>query len=185
MSLPQNGAPAPGHRPDLLAEVLDALPERVARYRRTDRVIIYCNAAWADGHGAVPQDCVGRPLDALLTPPELQGMHQQLARLGPDTPLLTDPEPRTAPDDPSTWIEWVDRLVPGPDGDEVLSIGRDVTDRHLAKLQARESEHLVRLAMDRAPIGMEIVGLDDRLIEVNEAFCSFLGRSADDLVGRR
>lgn len=49
------------------------------------------------------------------------------------------------------------------------SVGRDVTDRHLAQLQARESEQRVRLAMDRAPIGMEIVGLDDRLMEVNDA----------------
>ncbi len=48
-------------------------------------------------------------------------------------------------------------------------MGRDVTDRHLAQLQARESEQRVRLAMDRAPIGKEIVGLDDRLMEANDA----------------
>ncbi len=133
--------------------------------------------------GTTPEACIGRPLDDLLTPPELVGIRLQLGRLSAEQPLLVDPEPRTAPDDPGIWIEWVDRLVSGPDGDEVLSVGRNVTDRHEAEMELRESEHRARLAMARAPIGMEIVSLDGHLVDVNNAFCRFVGRTRDDLIG--
>lgn len=169
------------HRDAMAAEVLDAMPERVTRFRFADRVVQYCNLAWAAGHGLTPTEAIGRRLDDLLTPPELIGMWAQLARLGPQMPVLADPEPRTAPEDPGVWVEWVDRLVDGPDGPEILSVGRDVTARHDAEMRLWSSEERFRLAMASAPIGMELVGLDGRLLEVNEAFCRFLGRSEAEL----
>jgi diguanylate cyclase (GGDEF)-like protein/PAS domain S-box-containing protein len=39
-------------------------------------------------------------------------------------------------------------------------------------------------AGERAAIGMALVGLDGRYVEVNEAFCRMLGRPADDVIGR-
>src|SRR5207342_1974892 len=35
------------HALENVAEMLDALPERVNRYRLSDLAIVYCNAAWA------------------------------------------------------------------------------------------------------------------------------------------
>lgn len=167
----------------LLAEMLDVLPDRVSRYRVDDRTIVYCNRVWAAGHGATPDEMVGRSLDDLLSPSELDGLRAQLARLGPDTPLLPDVTPRTAPEAPTRWILWIDKLLPGPDGDEVLSVGRDVTERHLTEARLRESEQRFRLAMVDSPIGMAIIGVDGTLLEVNEALCELVGRAEEELVG--
>lgn len=165
----------------LLAEILDAMPERVSRYRFDDHVVVYCNTAWAAGHAGEPEELVGRPLDELLSPAELDGMWAQLAKLSRDTPLLTDTEPRRAPEDPTCWIEWVDQLITTPEGDEVLSIGRDVTARHEAQVRLGESEQRFRLAMVSAPVGMAIIGLDHRILESNAALQEFTGRSGDEL----
>jgi PAS domain S-box-containing protein len=45
----------------------------------------------------------------------------------------------------------------------------------------RESEERFRLAIDEAPIGMSLVGLDGRFIRVNRVLCEITGYSADEL----
>ncbi|MBO1753016.1 diguanylate cyclase [Actinotalea sp. BY-33] len=133
-----------------LTEILDLLSERIARYRVSDLVLVYCNAAWAAQHAATPDDLVGRRLEELLSPAELDGLHTQLGRLGPDAPFLYDPVPRPAPHIPDRWVEWADRWLPGPDGPQVLAVGRDVTDRHRAEEQLAVSEAHFRDLADRS-----------------------------------
>jgi diguanylate cyclase (GGDEF)-like protein/PAS domain S-box-containing protein len=123
-----------------VAGMLDALPERVSRYRLSDLTVTYCNVAWAAGHNLDPTQVIGRSLLELLSPAEKVGLELQLRRLGPDNPLLVDEIARPAPDAPGRWVEWVDQYLPGPDGAEVLSVGRDVTERHMAELKVAASE---------------------------------------------
>jgi diguanylate cyclase (GGDEF)-like protein/PAS domain S-box-containing protein len=132
------------------AEMLDALPERVNRYRIRDHVITYCNAAWATQYQVDPSDAVGRPLDEFLSEDELDGLHSQLAVLGPDNPILVDTIARAVHDAPGQWLEWVDRYMTGPEGDEVLSVGRDVTERYVTELKLAESEARFRDLADKS-----------------------------------
>ena len=124
-----------------LAQVLDLLTERIVWYRFDDRVVVYCNKAWALANGGEPDDFVGRPLDTLLTPGERVGLVQQLARLGPETDFLQDHMTRTGAD---RWTEWTDRYLPGPDGPHILAVGRDVTERRDAELRLAASERTYR-----------------------------------------
>ncbi len=133
-----------------IAEVLDALPEQVVRYRMADHTIVYCNASWAAWYGLTPAQVLGRRLDEFLSPDGLQGLTSQLARLGPDNPLLPDPVARLAPNSTGQWIEWVDRYLPSANGDEVLAVGRDVTARHLAETQLAASETRFRELADKS-----------------------------------
>lgn len=132
------------------ASMLDALPERVNRYRISDRAITYCNKAWASQYQVDPGTAIGRRLDEFLSDDELAGMHSQLALLGPDRPMLVDQTVRAVPNAPGQWLEWVDRYLEGPNGPEVLSIGRDVTARHVAQLQLAESEARFRDLADKS-----------------------------------
>ena len=133
-----------------VAETLDAMPERVIRYRLPDLEITYCNAAWAAGHRAKPGEIIGRVLTDLLTEQEQVGMRRQLARLGPELPLIADESPRPAPNAPGQWVEWVDQYLVGLNGAEILSVGRDVTGRHTAELNLAESEARFRDLADRS-----------------------------------
>ena len=124
--------------------MLDALPERVVRFRLPDRTIIYSNRAWAAAHNHTPDEVLGRPLEDLLAPGELVGMWSQLALIGPDNPVLVDTVARPAPDADDHWVEWVDQYLDGENGPEVLAVGRDVTARHLAEMELAASEQRFR-----------------------------------------
>jgi diguanylate cyclase (GGDEF)-like protein/PAS domain S-box-containing protein len=133
-----------------VAEMLDALPERVNRYRLSDLAIMYCNAAWAVQYGVEPAEALGRPLDEFLSEDELDGLHTQLALLGPDNPILVDTVARAVHNAPEQWLEWADRYLAGADGPEVLSVGRDVTGRRDAELKLAESEARFRDLADKS-----------------------------------
>ena len=132
------------------AAILDALPERVNRFRVSDHVITYCNPAWATQYDVEPDQAVGRLLDEFLSDDELAGLRSQLALLGPDNPILVDTVARAASGSGRQWLEWVDRYLPRADGAEVLSIGRDVTRRRNAEIDLAESEAGFRDLADRS-----------------------------------
>ena len=133
-----------------VAEMLDALPERVNRYRLSDLAIMYCNAAWATQYGVGPAKALGRPLTEFLSDDELDGLHSQLALLGPDNPVLVDTVAREVHNAPGQWLEWADRYLNGADGPEVLSVGRDVTGRRDAEVKLAESEVRFRDLADKS-----------------------------------
>lgn len=133
-----------------LAETLDALPEQVVRYRVPDLTIVYCNAAWATWYHLEPSAVLGRTLDEFLSADGKAGLAAQLARLGPHNLIVADTLLRNAPNAPGEWVEWVDRYMPGPDGDEILAVGRDVTARHLAEAKLAESETRFRALADES-----------------------------------
>src|SRR5262245_54627591 len=132
------------------AAMLDALAERVNRYRISDHAITYCNAAWAAQYDVDPAEAIGRMLDEFLSADELEGLHAALAVIGPDSPILVDGVAREVPNSPGQWLAWVDRYLVGPDGPEVLSVGRDVTERHVAEQRLAESETRFRDLADKS-----------------------------------
>lgn len=130
--------------------MLDALPELVNRFRIADLAVTYCNAAWAAQYGVTPAEAIGRPLDAFLSDDELEGLHSQLAELGPDNPVVADATARSSRNSPGRWIAWVDRYLVGPEGPEILSVGRDVTERHVAEAMLAASEARFRDLADKS-----------------------------------
>jgi diguanylate cyclase (GGDEF)-like protein/PAS domain S-box-containing protein len=140
-----------GEMPEVDAfAMLDALPERVIRYRLSDLVVVYCNAVWATSYNLEPAQVVGRSLDQFLNDDGLAGLKSQLALLGPDDPVLLDCVARSDFSVPGLWVEWVDRYVSGPNGPEILAVGRDVTRRHLAESNLAESEARFRHLADNS-----------------------------------
>jgi diguanylate cyclase (GGDEF)-like protein/PAS domain S-box-containing protein len=130
--------------------ILDALPERVVRYRLRDLMVVFCNSAWAAGHHLEPADIIGHVLTEFLSESERCGLTSQLARLSSANPYLADDRPRAAPHAPGQWVEWVDQYLPTSDGAEVLAVGRDVTGRHIAELNLADSEARFRDLADKS-----------------------------------
>jgi PAS domain S-box-containing protein len=66
----------------------------------------------------------------------------------------------------------------------LLGINRDITEEKRAQEALRESEQRFRAVFERSRAGIAIWGLDGRFLEVNNAFCEFVGYAASELVGR-
>ncbi|SMP79722.1 two-component system response regulator [Noviherbaspirillum suwonense] len=73
-------------------------------------------------------------------------------------------------------------------GDDGVALGavvvfRDVRERLAAEAKLRQSEERFRNAFHFAPVGMALVGLDHRFLQVNGALSTILGRSEAELLG--
>jgi PAS domain S-box-containing protein len=62
--------------------------------------------------------------------------------------------------------------------------GTDISEMVRATAALRESEEKLRHAFDHATIGMALVGLDGRFLQVNEALCRIVGYSRPELMAR-
>jgi len=69
------------------------------------------------------------------------------------------------------------------DGLWAIAAVRDVTERRLAEERLRAAEEQFRCSFDAAPIGMTILDLDGRFLQVNDAFCAILGHPRATLLG--
>ena len=63
------------------------------------------------------------------------------------------------------------------------SISRDVTERNTAAAELLKAQETFRLIFDTAPTGMFVANVDGSYVEVNDAFCRIVGRSASELRG--
>ena len=94
--------------------LLDALPERVNRYRVSDLAITYCNAAWASQYDVEPADAIGRRSTGSCPTTSWWGCYSQLGLLGPHNPILVTLSPAPPPTPPVSGRKRVDRYVIGP-----------------------------------------------------------------------
>ncbi len=65
-----------------------------------------------------------------------------------------------------------------------LGIAFDITARKLAEESLSKSEEQFRLTFELAPIGMALTSLEGKILRVNQAFCTTLGYSAEELLSR-
>jgi diguanylate cyclase (GGDEF)-like protein/PAS domain S-box-containing protein len=142
--------PRPGSSTTDAGWMLDLLSEPVNRFRISDRTITYCNQAWADHYLVSPTAAVGRCLDEFLSPDELDGLRAQLELIGPHNPVVADSVARVdgGAGAEQRWLQWVDHYVITDTGPEVMSVGHDVTERHLTRLALAESERRFRVFAD-------------------------------------
>lgn len=76
------------------------------------------------------------------------------------------------------------RLVRRDDGAMVVVV-RNVTERHRAASKLRDSEQQFRVAFTHSSIGMALVSLDGRFLQVNGTLCRMLGYSETELLSTK
>jgi PAS domain S-box-containing protein len=87
------------------------------------------------------------------------------------------------PDGQMRWLNGRRRALPGP-GRRVVGTTQDITARREAEERRRRAEALLSQALEHAPTGIAVIGLDGRFETVNRALCELTGYGEDELVGR-
>jgi PAS domain S-box-containing protein len=148
------------------------------------------NRAWEELFGLSGEDMRGVNL---LEDPQLHenGVLPLLERgfRGEPTvvpPVLYDPTRNpAAPQAPPRWLQGFVFPVKDEEGAtrEVIVVHEDVTRRRRAERELQESQERFRSAFERSSIGMALIGLADRYLQVNQAFCSLFGYTAEEMEG--
>lgn len=76
----------------------------------------------------------------------------------------------------------VARTDAGGKVDFYATIARDMTRERAAEAALRESEERFRIAFEQAPIGVSLLDLEGRFVQVNDAYCKLVRRSRDELM---
>lgn len=148
---------------------------------RHDRVV-YVNRFGADQLGLPVEKIIGKPRKGLFPPgvAELQGKNlEKVFQTG--KPLNV--ENKIVFGNREVWVNtWLVPLLRVKNRvQSILGISRDLTERRQMEKKLRRSEEYFRLTFDQSPIGSAIVGQDFLFQRVNEAFCRFIGYTAEEL----
>jgi PAS domain S-box-containing protein len=176
--------PAPADDLARLRRLIEHSTDMLSRHA-PDGTCLYTSPACRELLGYEPEELIGRSGFVFVHPDDVADLTQRQdevmagARLHTVLCRVRDKEGR------DVWIESTVHALRDPVTGavvELLSSSRDVSERVTVTAQLRESEQRFRLAMNNAPIGMALVGLDGRFIEVNDSLCELLGRPRDELV---
>ena len=135
--------------PDSLVDLLDELPDLICRYL-PDGTILYVNRSYAEYFGGEPASLHGTNILELLPSGLREGVEadiRSLHELRPQQPVAVNEHRSTDRHGRIRWLQWTDKVLFDDDGSmrEVVSVGRDVTDR-------RDAEEQVRLLAYRDPL---------------------------------
>lgn len=82
-------------------------------------------------------------------------------------------------------IAWHNTILRDKDGKIIgaLSSGEDITEKKEAEERLRESERRHRTIIHTAMDGFQLFDMNDRILEVNDAYCKMSGYSREELLG--
>ena len=136
--------------------------------------------------GFTPEEMVGRPSLDHVHPADRPAVRAALARMVEGgEPFVTIAYRRRHAGGSWRVVESIahnrlaDSAVRG-----IIVNSRDITELVRAQDALRESQWLFQHAFEDASIGMAIVGLDGRFLQVNPAECRMLGYAEEELLGR-
>lgn len=152
-----------------------------------DRRFVRVNAALCEILGRQEDEIVGLTSDAFTHPDDLALTAEGYLDIETGAAPRVRMEKRyLKPDGSVVWAVTDASPVGLCDGgpSHIVAHVHDVTARHEAEERSRAAEEQFRRAFEDAPIGMMMLGLDSRYMQVNDAFCAMVGRSREALLSR-
>jgi diguanylate cyclase (GGDEF)-like protein/PAS domain S-box-containing protein len=145
--------------------------------------VLYASPSVTSMLGWAPEDLVGRQFQELV--PDESGPTQPAQVMLAGGQVHVQTLQLRHRDGSLLWCEASSRSIVNPrTGEpEIRSSVRDVSARVAAQEALAASEERFRLIQMHAPIGMALIGLDGRYLQVNPALCRLAGRSEQELLG--
>lgn len=141
------------------------------------------NSAFAFDHGGLPAEFAGLPLAEVFSPAAQERVAEFADFVNRDGYLRYETEHRRL--DGSTFpVDTEVVAARAEDGRLLYRVAyvSDITEQKAREASEHQAVTLFATALDKAPIGMCLIGLDGRFLRVNEALCRLAGRSEGELL---
>jgi diguanylate cyclase (GGDEF)-like protein/PAS domain S-box-containing protein len=176
-----------GRERALLRAVVDAVPERIYVKDREGRMLLQ-NAANVRAHGASShEELLGKTVFDLFPSDTARRIDAEDRRIMASGQALLDRERATS--DPSGEVRWISSSkVPLADASGtivgIVGVNRDVTERKRMERELTLSEQTLRATFTHARVGITVISLELRYVEVNQQYCDIVGYTREELTGR-
>jgi PAS domain S-box-containing protein len=120
----------------------------------------FVNESYCRYFGISEQECVGTSFFPLVEPEFREAIRRNTASLTPETPEYTE-EHQSIVSNGKRWQQWTSRGIFDQDGHlvELLSTGRDITERKTAEEALQDSETRGRLLNERFSLAVDSAGI--------------------------
>jgi PAS domain S-box-containing protein len=147
-------------------------------------VIQRVNTAFAFDHGGLPADFAGKRLVEVFSPTARERVAEFAEFVNREGYLRYETEHQRL----DGTVFPVDTEVVAARGEDGRLLYRvayvtDLTEQKAREASERQAVTMFATALDKAPIGMCLIGLDGRFLRVNEALCRLAKRSEEELLG--
>ncbi|PSB57315.1 histidine kinase, partial [filamentous cyanobacterium CCP1] len=146
----------------------------------TDAYFKRLNPAFERVLGYSNRELMAYPCLHFVHPEDRAATHAVLGNLAKGEMILDFENRYRRKDGLYRWISW--RAFPINNEGLIYAIGRDVTEQKLAQEALRQSEERFHLAFENAAIGMALVSVEGRWLQVNRSLCEMLGYSEQELL---
>ena len=185
---PLNGHPPPEPDPLWTARAIGAnMADGVAVIRASDGVIIYTNASWDAMFGYAAGELTGCHIAVVNAPTELtpEERANEIASALEQNGHWRGGVRNVRKDGSDLWCDATISAFHHPEQGPVwLSVQRETSDRIEAIDALRAAKDRYQEAFDQTPVPTALLTHDQRLADVNAAFCALIGRHAAELVGK-
>ena len=170
----------------LLAGIVTNMAEGVQLIRARDGVIVYANERFEEMFGYDAGELIGKHVSVVNAPGEKspeETAQEIVAAL--NAKGSWEGEIRNVKKDGTPF--WSHASVSPFEhiehGSVWVSVQQDITEQKAAAEALRDSEERYRILFEAAPVGIAISDGDRKVLHVNAALASMLGRTEEDLVG--
>jgi PAS domain S-box-containing protein len=155
-----------------------------------DARIIFANQHFLDLTGWEAQEVLGRDWFDMFIPEyareEIRGVFHSLVTAQDAVGYSAYVNEILTRDGGVLEVAWSNVLTKAADGRilEIACLGIDLTERKRAAAALADQHRLLKAILDTTPSALVLKDRDGVYREVNQAFCDFLGRPREELVGR-
>jgi PAS domain S-box-containing protein len=167
-------------------EVVDSQTEMVCRYRE-DTTLTFVNEAYCRFFGKDRSELLGTRFLSLIPAEGHAAVMAATREMIEGKKPISHEHEVLRPDGSVGWMQWDDYPIYGPHGEllELQGIGKDITERHRAIEELRQSEERFAGVFRGSPVAIAIVRQGDgRLVEVNPEWERFFEIERAEAVGK-
>lgn len=147
----------------------------------------FVNESYCEYFNSSAKELIENTFFAIIPPEEKEAILRKIATLSPEHPQATSEHRNIAPDGSIRWAQWIDRGIFDREGRlvELLSVGRDITERKNAEEAFRVSEKQYRLVVENAADIIYTTDKNGYFTYANPAGLKKSGYTLEELATRR